>query len=388
MKASDLVYFDGLLGNSLVGNEMRKMEQERTSWITAMSQSQSLADQIKKLMGNDSVALQMANQLHDAQKAQEESIRKMLEPLAHVRNSLLSDRVTQRMLAEISKPISASDQVAKLMEQASGSNAIIQAMQPSTLDSMERARKLMAETSVSSGLQQMMKSFEVTDKHWFVPSLLFESLGPLKVLQEQMGKLSMPVMDVASALALANLLGPKGIESQLAALGINPDWSINTELNSQDEGIGLSRKAMELMTLLSFIFALLIPIYQEISSAQWQAATDKQLESQADTLAGQKKMIEALTKLVEKALVQEANRQDVRFVVRDRVADVYSKPESGAGVVGKILPREVVRPISEDGKWIQFEYYHWLHQEYRTGWALKKYFQRVSRPSRDETAIF
>jgi hypothetical protein len=35
--------------------------------------------------------------------------------------------------------------------------------------------------------------------------------------------------------------------------------------------------------------------------------------------------------------------------------------------------------MSEDGKWIEFEYYHWLHQEYRTGWALKKYFQRVAR---------
>jgi hypothetical protein len=47
----------------------------------------------------------------------------------------------------------------------------------------------------------------------------------------------------------------------------------------------------------------------------------------------------------------------------------------------------VVRPIAEDGKWIQFEYYHWLHQEYRTGWALKKYFQRVARPSKDSAQI-
>lgn len=45
--------------------------------------------------------------------------------------------------------------------------------------------------------------------------------------------------------------------------------------------------------------------------------------------------------------------------------------------LGKLLPREVVRPVSEQGKWIQFEYYHWLMQEYQTGWALKKYFKRV-----------
>ena len=244
---------------------------------------------------------------------------------------------------------------------------------------MENARKMLAETSVSSGIQQMMKSFEEADKRWSVPSLLLESLGPLKALQEQMGKLSMPVMDWASAATLANLLGSQGIESQLAALGINPDGSINAQFAEQEEGIGLSRKSMELMALLSFILAFLVPIYQEISSARSQATTDHKLESQADALEGQKKMIEALTKLVEKALVQEANRQEVRFVVRDRVAEVRSKPEHGSAVVGKLLPQEVVRPISEGGKWIEFEYYHWLHQEYRTGWALKKYFQRVAR---------
>jgi len=59
------------------------------------------------------------------------------------------------------------------------------------------------------------------------------------------------------------------------------------------------------------------------------------------------------------------------------VALVRFKPEHGSPVEGKLLPREVVRPISEGGKWIEFEYYHWLHKEHRTGWALKKYFQRV-----------
>jgi hypothetical protein len=63
------------------------------------------------------------------------------------------------------------------------------------------------------------------------------------------------------------------------------------------------------------------------------------------------------------------------------VAEVRVKPEHGATLVGRLLQQEVVRPISEDGKWIEIEYYHWLHQEYRTGWALKKYFQRVARPA-------
>jgi hypothetical protein len=132
---------------------------------------------------------------------------------------------------------------------------------------------------------------------------------------------------------------------------------------------------------------LLFFIYQEVSSARWQAATDEKLAKQAEVLETQRNMMESLAKLVEKALVHEAQHQEQRFVVRDRVALVRSRPESGSSVVGKLFPREVVRPIAEDGKWIQFEYYHWLHQEYRTGWALKKYFQRVARPSKHSAQI-
>ena len=54
-----------------------------------------------------------------------------------------------------------------------------------------------------------------------------------------------------------------------------------------------------------------------------------------------------------------------------------SKPEHGAGVEGKLLPNEVVKALDKKGKWIEIEYYHWLHEEYRTGWVLKKYLERV-----------
>jgi len=377
--ASQLANLQGMLGNSLMVNEFRKMEQDRSSWMKAIVESQSLADQIKKFVVQDSIAVQMAKQMYSVQKAQEESMRKMLDPLAHIRSNLLGDSSVQRMIDELSKPFTATDHFRKLIDQAAGSSAYLHSLHLSVDSSIEHSRKILAEASISNGLQQVMKSFGETNKHWAVPSALLEAMSPLKAWQEQAGKLSLPVMDWASAATLANLLGSEGIQSQLAALGINPDGSLNPQFEDQEEGgIGLSRKTMELMTLLSFIMAFLVPIYQEITSAQWQAATDKKLEVQADALDGQRKMIEALTQLVEKALVQEAKRQEQRFVVRERVAVVRSKPEYGGTVLGKLLPNEVVRPISEDGKWIEIEYYHWLHQEYRTGWALKKYFQRVA----------
>jgi hypothetical protein len=380
--ASELAKLQGMLGSSHALNEYRKLEQQRSTWMTAMAETNSLAEQIKKLVGQNSAAIQMAQQMHEAQKAQEDSIRKMLDPLGNIRSGLVADGSIQRMLDEFSKPLAATDHITKLLGQVAAPSAYLKSLQLINDSSIERARRVLAETSVNTGLQQVMKSFEEANKHWAVPSALVESLSPLKAWQEQVGKLSLPVMDWESAAALAKILGQGGIESQLAALGINPDGSVNPDfVEQEEEGLGLSRRSMDLMTLLGFILAFLVPIYQEISSSQWQAATDKKLEAQADALEGQRKLIEALTKLVEKALVQEAKRQEERFVVRERVVVVRAKPEHGSVVVGKLLPSEVVRPVSEDGKWIEFHYYHWLHQEYRTGWALKKYFHRVARPA-------
>lgn len=383
MKSLDLDKIDGFLGGS-VASEIRRMEQGRSSWMKAMSHTESLAEQVKRLTGETSLAVQMAKRWQQSQAAEQESIRRMLDPLQDIRKGLLADSATKRMLDDLAKPLAASEHIAKLMGQTTSSSAFMTAMHTSMEGSMESARKLLADLSITSGIGQLMKSFEETNKRWVVPQILLNSLGPLQALQEQMGRLSLPVIDAASAATLARVLGPEGILAQLADLGIQPDGSINVQVVQQEEGIGLSRKTLELMALLSFILAVLIPFYQEYSSSQWQVATDKNLaaqlqkmEAQGSALEGQQKMIEALTKLVERALVQEAKRQEERFVVLDRVAIVRSKPEHGSAVEGKLLPREVVRPISESGKWIEFEYYHWLHKEYRKGWALKKYFQRV-----------
>lgn len=111
MTALELANLHGILGNSHMVNELRKMEQDRSSWMKAMAESQSLADQIKKFVGQDSAAVQAAKQMYNAQKVQEESMRKMLDPLANIHSNLLGDRSIQRMIDEFSKPYTATDQV-------------------------------------------------------------------------------------------------------------------------------------------------------------------------------------------------------------------------------------------------------------------------------------
>ena len=375
------------IGVDYLKNELRKMEHERSRWMSAMTESNDLAAQIDKLIGSNSTAVKFAQQMSDAQKAQEESIRKMLAPLENIRSSLLNDSSSQRMMDRLAQPVLAADHLRELIDQVTGPVSRFNTLFSHTEDSLEQARRVLAESSVSNSLQQMMKGFEEANKRWTVPSALIDALAPLQAWQDQLGKLSLPVMDVASAATLANLLGREGIESQLSTLGINSDGSLNAKFvaDTDERGIGLSRKSLELIALLSLILTILVPIYQEISSSKWQAATDEKLAKQAEILESQRNIIKSLAQLVEKALVNEAQQHDQRFVVLERVALVRSRPKSGASVVGKLFPQEVVRPISEEGKWIQFEYYHWFHQEYRTGWALKKYFQRVSRPSNNQT---
>lgn len=378
--------FDKIAGTfgGTAAAELRRMEQERSSWMRGIAESQSLAKQMKTLLGETSLETQLLKQWREWEKAERESVRKILDPMQDIRNGFLADRATRQMLDDLARPLSMAAELPALVEQTTGARALRAAMQSSLVDSLESARTFLNDASVRSGIRHVMKNFKEANERWIVPEALLDSLGPLRALQEQIGKLSLPVMDAASAATLARVLGPEGIQAQLVELGINPDGPINVQLVPEEKGIGLSRKQLELMQLLSFIFAILIPIWQEYSTSQWQAAADKKLEAQAqetrslrDALERQQKVLEGLSKLVERALVQEAKRREARFVVMDRVVVVRSKPEPGSSVQGKLLPREVVRPISEHGKWIEFEYYHWLHRQHCTGWALKKYFQRV-----------
>jgi hypothetical protein len=382
IKSLDLGKIDDLFGG--VANEIRKMELARASWMSAMTESHSLREQIKVFTGETPIVAQMAKQWRELQMAEQESVRKILDPLQDVRKGFLSDSATKRILDDLAKPFFATEQVAKLVSQTAGFSASIKAMHSSFEGSMEGVRKPLENASISTGIVQLMKSFEEANKRWVVPQVLLNSLGPLQALQEQLGRISLPVMDAASAATLASLLGSEGILAQLAAIGIDPDGSINVQFVQQDEGIDVGRKDLDLTPLLNLILMLLILFYQETNSDRWQAVTDKTLaahtqkmEAQGEALEAQRKMIESLTKLVEKAVFKESMRKEERFVVLDRVVIVRVKPEHGASVESKLLPREVVRPISESGKWIEFEYYDWLRTDHRTGWALKKYFQRV-----------
>ena len=143
-----------------------------------------------------------------------------------------------------------------------------------------------------------------------------------------------------------------------------------------EKGI-LSRKQSDAVALVSLLLSILFFIYQEISSQQDKAKTEEFQKQTTAALQVQAQQIQNLTALIGQALAQAAQEPDVRFVVRERPAKVRSKPKHGAPVEGKLLPNEVVRAIDREGRWVEVEYYHWLHEQYRTGWVLKHYLERV-----------
>lgn len=365
--------------NGSVYREMQSIEEAQRSWTKHLQPISGLSEQIRLLTEPTSAAAKMAEEFQRAERQQLERIRTMLDPIADIRKSLMVDSSYRKLMEEIERPSFLSAELERVAREGSRFDHVAKAMQESMQSSLYHAQEMLATTSIAGSLAQTMNAFKEAERHWSVPAELVNSVGALKAMQEQFGRLTLPVVDFASARTIARLLGPEGMEAQLAALGIASDGTLSEEaLAPVEAGIGLSRKTLDLMTLLSFILAFLVPIYQELSSREWQKQTDERLEAQKLLLQTQAKQLESLSLLVEKALIQEARRNEQqRFVVLDRIATVRRKPEHGAPVEGKLFPREVVKPISEQGKWVQFEYFHWLLQRNQTGWALKKYFKRI-----------
>ncbi|CAG9933761.1 hypothetical protein [Candidatus Nitrotoga arctica] len=375
--------WDQLGISGTLASELRRMEDARLDWLKHLQPYSSIAEEVHKinkatnsaLYVGQLAALQDAKQLLD----QQDYFKRMLDPIADIRKQYAFDPNWQRMIDIATKPAWLSDELTRTFK-AAGQVGAFSAMDEGIQASLRHAREVLAATSASGQITRLMKSYQDAHQHWEVPRGLVESVGAIKVLQESVGRLTIPVIDWSSAATLAGLLGERGIEAQLVALGIRADGTlleVTEETAEQENGIGLSRKAMELMALISFIAVFLIPYLQELSSGKWQGKTDSELALQRQSLEKQQNQLEALSNLVLIAIEKETKRANDRFVVLDRVATVRSDPENRSLIVSKLFPREVVKPLAEQGKWIQIEYYDWLRQQYHSGWALKKYFKRV-----------
>lgn len=399
--------YETSLGSSLA-REMARIEEERSSWRKALVDTDLIGKQVRELAGN-TIYAQMAKELkalqspamsiakhyedllgsssaigsafkawQESERAQREQMRKMFDSIADIRKSVLGDTTTQQLIKELTDGSSMRSQMKAIADQALGIGSVAKMLAQQAEDSRAQTKKLLEGLGVRSSIQSYLKDFEHINKLWKVPNEVLGLMGSVKELQEQLGlsKVALPTIDWGSAVALARAMGPEGIQEQLALLGIEPDGSMNPIAGLPEKGI-LSKKQTDAITLISFLLIFVIFFYQEHNSSLQQVKTDAFHAQTVPMLQVQSQQIQNLTTLIEKTLVQAAQEPEERLVVRERIATVRSKPEHRSAMEGQLMPNEVVRQTDKDGKWVEVEYYHWLHEEYRTGWVLKKYLERV-----------
>ncbi len=387
--------------------EMAQMEVDRASWRQALAQTDTIARQMRELtqvnfvseqmartmkslqspamtfaqqyqdlLSANSLAMQSIKTWQEAERIQNEQMRRLLDPLDSIRQSLLLDNSTQKLVKELTAANSIQDHIKQLVDKTSGIGSVAKMLAQQAEESREEHRRLLDSVTGASSIQNYLKEFEAINKQWMVPNEVLGVVNSFKEIQEQLGRVALPTIDWGSAGALAKLLGSEGIKEQLALLGIGPDSTIHLPAELPEKGI-LSRKQPDAVALVSLLLSILFFIYQEVSSQQDKAKTEAFQKQTTAALQVQAQQIQDLTALIGQALAQAAQEPEVRFVVRERPVKVRSKPNHGAPVEGKLLPNEVVRAIDREGRWVEVEYYHWLHEEYRTGWVLKHYLERV-----------
>lgn len=390
---------------STLTSEMARIDVDRASWRQALAQTDILAKQMREFSQINSASVEIARTMkalqspamtiaqqyqdqlsansaamhaikawQDAERIQSEQMRRMLDPLDGIRKGLLADDATQKFIKELTAVGSIHDQIKQLVDQASGIGSQMLALQAD--ESREQHRQLLDSVTGASSIQSYLKEFETINEQWMVPSEVLGIVGSFREIQEQLGRVSLPTIDWGSAGALAKILGSEGIQEQLALLGIGPDGAMHLPDGIPEKGI-LSRKQSDAVALVSLLLSILFFIYQEGSNQQDKAKTEVFQTQTTSTLQVQSQQIQNLTVLIGQALAKAAIQPEERFVVRERPATVRAEPEHGSPVQGKLLPNEVVRALERKGRWVEIEYYHWLHEEYRTGWVLKHYLERV-----------
>jgi len=403
----DLGNIHKVTADGMLAREMARMEEGRDSWRQALAHTDAIAKQVRELALGGAVNAQMVKDLkalqfpgaslaqeygdvlrvggsaletvkrwQESQRAEQESVRRMLEPLADIRKSLMLDDSTRRLIREITEGASLSNQLKGIQAQTIGAGSAAKIWAQQIENSRVQARNLFDDLGVGVSIQNYIRDFEYINRRWTVPSEVLDMVGSLKEVHERLGKVALPTIDWDSAATLARLLGREGIKEQLALLGVEPDGTLRELAEYPEKGL-LSRKQADALTILSLLLALWFFAYQEYNNSLQQTQTETFQAQTTATLHVQAQQIQSLTALLEKALVQVAQQPETRFVVRERMATVRSRPKNGAPVEGNLLPNEVVRAIGKDGKWVEIEYYHWLRNEYRTGWVLKKYLERV-----------
>lgn len=338
--------------HSQITNELVKFQ------LPKMAAAQHFQDMLSK----NSLAFQSINQLYEVERTQHVLMRQAISPLDDIRNGLLADSPIQQLIKKFAETNSLQEYAKKLLTADEAALKIL-------IQQADKNQHLLGAENISNSFQGPADIFGYINNA--IPKEALGFTDSFREIQEQITKVAFPTIGWNSAITLANVLGQNGIEKQLELLGIDPDGSIHPITELQDKGI-FSRRPFDAWTLdrLLALISIILAIYAIISSQQDSVKNEAFQTKTAVTLQN-------LVSLVQQVSARATQAPEEYFVVRERVAKVRLKPEHGASIEGALLPNEIVRAMDHKGRWVEVEYYHWFHEEYRTGWVLKHYLERV-----------
>lgn len=297
------------------------------------------------------------------------------------KNHLLSKYQHTSLLSEIERSIQSISQ----------RNDLAHAFERSVTATLSHATAMFGPTVITEAITQKMAAIVGAESTWARQARLIDSISALRASQDLFSQFDLSAQ--ASATTLSQLLATAGLHAQLAGIDIPYGDEAYEEDVAPHSHASAPSQGQVLVHLFNVLF-LFLQIYQILTSPQWQKEVIERMDAQQqigqqmlNQIEQQKQInqqianqLERLTRLAEKELLRQEKRDRERFVVRERVATVRSRPEHGSSVQGKLYPSNQVRPLAEHGKWLQFEYYHEWLQTYEVGWALKKYFDRIPAP--------
>jgi len=362
---------------SSISEVMKQSMKFQQPWSDAMKPALEFSRRFEELskLANSSALLAsqfgISSQFAKEMAEQSRHWKIFTEPLSHIRESMLF-----------------SDQVAKLMASSS-------------FGWQKTARELAESLSVSSSAMRM--SDEISKQMMGISSLHLERFTelskPYKGLLDSIAsdsfaikaaramstqpnwakQFQLPVIDSASASAIAAIWGQEGVERQLKSFGVDYHQLFDDIETAQEQSQSSQRfkiPPVDFWTAFSILMAILMFVYQDRDSAQMESRLVSEIQLSRDEAKNSTQLIQQLLKVLIESR-QPNEEGGTQFVVRSRVAIIRNSPRAGATAIAEIFPNQVITLLDEDGKWIEISYFDWLKQEVRTGWVLKKYLVRV-----------
>jgi hypothetical protein len=394
-----------LTGVDSIAREVAKAATWRDEIERSLRPTLAIQEQIEQIKNSLSASAYArdylaANSVARMLEQQQRLVRDAVGPLAQLRAESIWESERAQMLAFAQSSIS----------QQSYAKTIVDTQ----ISALEAARKAYENVNVTA--KSIMDSFDAERRAMIeaasrpyaglVESLARESANA-RALRDMVDsaswikQLKMPIIDAASAAAVAKTWGMEGALREIRSMGLDAQtlqafatsFAGMGDVGAWDDDAGNASGAAKAprrlspemwLSIFSVLLAILVPIWQKMDSDATEARLTAEIKGISVQLDDHEKKsaerLEALTRMVDRMMEQSAAKTvgEVDFVVRSRVALVRAAGKSGSRVVAEVFPNQVVKLVSEDGKWIEVNYFDWNAQEERSGWALKKYFLRVN----------